>query len=205
MQAPQKPMTLTKSQKTRLFIVESMAETFNKRGYSGTSMSDVESVTGLSRGAIYHHFDNKEHIALAAFDYNFEKLCRLVEERMKRSKSFYEKLVVYPEIYHMIASDAIVSGGSPILNTATETDDSHGHLRDRAIKAIKKKEGMIAAIIDMGKRSGEFKKDTDSRQMAVAILSTLEGGLIMSRATNDPVRMKFVIATVRAMVESMVH
>lgn len=197
-------MTMTKSQRTRHFIVESMAEMFNKRGYSGTSMSDVETITGLSRGTIYHHFDTKEDIALAAFDYNFEKLCKLVEDHTKRSKSFYDQLVVYTEVYHMIATDS-VSGGSPIMNTAIEADDTNVLLRERAIRAIKKKENTIAGIIDMGIRSGEFKKGTDTRQLAVAILSTLEGGLTLSRTTRDPVRMECVSASVKALVNAIVN
>ena len=195
---------MTKSQRTRYFIVESIAEMFNKRGYSGTSMTDVETVTGLSRGTIYHHFDNKEDIALAAFDYNFEKLCKLVEDHTRTSRSFYDKLVVYAEVYHMIATDVFVSGGSPIINTAIEADDTNMLLRERAIWAIKKKENTIADIIDMGIRSGEFKKGTNVRQMAVAILSSLEGGLILSRTTQDPIRMACVTASVRALIDSMI-
>lgn len=197
--------SLSKAQRTRLFIVESMAEIFNKKGYAGTSMADVESITGLSRGTIYHHFDNKESIALAVFDYNFDRLCRLVDEQVELSKSFYEKLVVYAKVYQLIATDGAVSGGSPILNTASEADDTNILLKDRAIKAIKRNEFQISKIIEMGIRTGEFRKNTDAQKIAISILSTLEGGLMIARATNDTERMQCITTSVEALVQSIIN
>lgn len=197
--------SLSKAQRTRLFIVESMAEIFNKKGYAGTSMADVESITGLSRGTIYHHFDNKESIALAVFDYNFDRLCRLVDEQVELSTSFYEKLVVYAKVYQLIATDGAVSGGSPILNTASEADDTNILLRDKAIKAIKRNEFQISKIIEMGIRTGEFRKNTDAQKIAVSILSTLEGGLMIARATNDAERMQCITTSVEALVQSIIN
>lgn len=197
--------SLSKAQRTRLFIVESMAEIFNKKGYAGTSMADVESITRLSRGTIYHHFDNKESIALAVFDYNFDRLCRLVDEQVELSTSFYEKLVVYAKVYQLIATDGAVSGGSPILNTASEADDTNILLRDKAIKAIKRNEFQISKIIEMGIRTGEFRKNTDAQKIAISILSTLEGGLMIARATNDAERMQCITTSVEALVQSIIN
>ena len=65
---------LTKSEHTIHFILETVAPIFNKHGYAATSMSDLTSATGLTKGAIYGNFKNKEDLAIAAFKHTIKKL-----------------------------------------------------------------------------------------------------------------------------------
>ena len=59
---------MTKSERTRQFIIERSAALFNRKGYAGTSLNDIIEVTGLSKGGIYGNFKKgKEEIAVAAF------------------------------------------------------------------------------------------------------------------------------------------
>ena len=46
-----KETLLTKSDKTRRFIIEKTAPVFNKNGVAGTSLSDLTSATGLTKGS----------------------------------------------------------------------------------------------------------------------------------------------------------
>ena len=50
----------TKAEQTSEFIIQKVAPIFNKHGYYGTSMSDLTQATGLTKGAIYGNFKNKE-------------------------------------------------------------------------------------------------------------------------------------------------
>ena len=52
---------------TRAQLVASARELFGTRGYEGASTTDVLHETGLSRGAMYHHFRSKEDLFLAVF------------------------------------------------------------------------------------------------------------------------------------------
>ena len=51
-----------KSEATRSHIVEAAYQLFIERGYHGTSMRDVGREAGLTVGAIYNHFPNKEDL-----------------------------------------------------------------------------------------------------------------------------------------------
>ncbi|MEM6726478.1 MAG: TetR/AcrR family transcriptional regulator, partial [Bacteroidota bacterium] len=44
---------------------------FLKHGYKGVSLNDIIANSGLSKGAIYHHFDSKYAIYLAAIDHYY--------------------------------------------------------------------------------------------------------------------------------------
>lgn len=53
---------------TRAAIVESAFRLFIERGYEGASMADLVAVTGLSKGAVYHHFKDKDALHDAAIE-----------------------------------------------------------------------------------------------------------------------------------------
>ena len=62
---------ITKAEKTAAFIIETVAPIFNKNGYAATSISDITNATGLTKGAIYGNFTNKEDLAIKCFNYKF--------------------------------------------------------------------------------------------------------------------------------------
>ena len=59
---------MSKAEKTRQFIIEKTAPIFNKKGFAGTSLSDMTEATGLTKGSIYGNFADKDEVAMAAFD-----------------------------------------------------------------------------------------------------------------------------------------
>jgi AcrR family transcriptional regulator len=49
-----------KAEATRARLVEVAGELFGERGYEDTPIEDVLERTGVSKGALYHHFPSKE-------------------------------------------------------------------------------------------------------------------------------------------------
>lgn len=44
-------------------ILNAAAALFAEKGYAHTTLQDIIDATGLSKGAVYHHFQSKEEIA----------------------------------------------------------------------------------------------------------------------------------------------
>jgi AcrR family transcriptional regulator len=53
---------------TRQALVSAARARFARLGFAGTSLDDVVADAGLTKGALYHHFKNKEHLFLAVYD-----------------------------------------------------------------------------------------------------------------------------------------
>src|SRR5438067_7257975 len=107
---------LSKAERTRKFIVETTAPIFNKKGYAGTSLSDLTDATGLTKGSIYGNFANKEEVAAAAFDHNSAILRKQIQDRIQKAVTYYDKLLVYAQVYHSFTRATFPAGGCPILN-----------------------------------------------------------------------------------------
>ncbi|WP_353718484.1 TetR/AcrR family transcriptional regulator [Dyadobacter sp. 676] len=190
----------SKAERTRNFIIEKTAELFNRKGYAGTSMSDITEATGLTKGSIYGNFENKEEVALAVFEYNRSLVFNTVQAQLEKAATYYEKLMVYGRVYKDVIATVGNRGGCPILNTAVEADDTNVPLRLSAAKAIFSWKKSLVDIIQKGTEAGEFQKDIDAEEMAVSIIALIEGGVMISKVTNDYGNMDHVLATVQLLV-----
>lgn len=65
---------------TRSAILVKAAQHFSQNGYAGTSMSDLAEDLGLSKAAIYHHFESKESILMNLVQSTFQDMGEFVHE-----------------------------------------------------------------------------------------------------------------------------
>lgn len=196
-------MKLSKTELTRKHIIEKTADIFNKKGYAGTSLSDLTAATGLSKGSIYGNFTNKEEVALSVFEYNCSKLTDLVQKKIDQAPNFHDKLMAYANIYRKIIRGGINSGGCPILNTATEADDTNIPLKERAAAALLAWKNKIQQLIKDGITAGEFKAEVNVDQMALSIVSLIEGGVMIAKVTGKPENMDAILCTVEQLISQM--
>ncbi|WP_144888606.1 TetR/AcrR family transcriptional regulator [Lacibacter cauensis] len=176
----------TKAERTKQFIVEKTAPVFNEKGFAGTSLSDLTIATGLTKGSIYGNFENKDEVALAAFDYNFARITNYIKDRILQTDSAIERLLVYPEVYREFLSIPFLKPGCPLLNTATEADDTHPLLKERVAKALAYWKTSLENQIKRGIQRGEIKPDTKPTEIAVILISLIEGAIMQAKVTGKP-------------------
>jgi TetR/AcrR family transcriptional regulator, cholesterol catabolism regulator len=51
---------MTKSERTRLRILDAAAKVFRQRGYSGARLADIAAEAGIQTGSLYYHFESRE-------------------------------------------------------------------------------------------------------------------------------------------------
>lgn len=184
---------ISKSERTKQFIVERTAPVFNEKGYAGTSLSDLENATGLTKGSIYGNFENKDEVALAAFDYNFNRVTLYIKDKILAADNSIERLLVYPKVYRDFLKIPFLKAGCPILNTSTEADDTHPKLRDRAANALNFWKISIENQIKRGIQRGEIKADTNTTEFAVILMSLIEGAVMQAKVTGKSTELRIKI------------
>jgi len=184
---------MTKSEKTKLFIIEKAAALFNRKGYNGTSMSDIMEATGLSKGGIYGNFKRdgldkngvKDEIAIAAFQHAVEQVYEAIRERTSVIEHTLDKLKAVVYFYRERVLNPPVEGGCPIQNSAIESDDMLPVLREKVQSALAEWERRITRTLEKGIEKGEVKADVDKQEFATLFIGTLEGGILLARAQNS--------------------
>lgn len=184
---------LSKSERTKQFIVEKTAPVFNKKGYAGTSLTDLTNATGLTKGSIYGNFENKDEVALAAFDFNFNRVTNYIREQILAIDNSIERLLVYPKVYSNILSIPFLKAGCPILNTSTEADDTHTKLRDRAANALSFWKTSIENQVKRGIERREIKQNTNPTEVAVLLMFLIEGAVMQAKVTGKSTELRIAM------------
>ena len=196
---------MSKAQETRAKIIRQAAELFNQKGYAASSISDIMHATGLKKGGIYNHFKSKDELALAAFDYAESVLVQRVWSVVKTKRNAIARLNALVSSYLLYIDDPPVAGGCPILNTAIETDDTDSPLRDRALAAINAWRSLIVRIVERGIKKGEVKATVEPDEIATIIICNIEGALMMSKLTKNPVHLRRAIAHLQTYIQQHVE
>lgn len=194
---------MTKAEKTKQFIIEKTAPIFNKKGFTGTSLNDMTVATGLTKGSIYGNFGNKDEVALAAFDYNYGQISRHMIQQMHQKNTASEKLQVYLDTFAGFYTNPLLQYGCPILNTATESDDTHPELRKKAATAIEKWQIAIATLVAEGIRDGEFKPEEDVTAFAYGFIAVIEGGIMITKVTGNMAGLKSAMQVAQKMIMAL--
>ncbi|PHQ62250.1 MAG: TetR family transcriptional regulator [Maribacter sp.] len=183
----------TKAERTTSYIIETVAPIFNKLGYVGTSMSDLTEATGLTKGALYGNFENKEALALAAFEHNSKRLLSVIDEKLNSEGTSLEKLFVLTSFYRKYDVFTQEMGGCPIINVGIDSKHNNVLLAAAASETIKAVEGKIALVLENGVKNRELNLPVTPLQFAKQLFTMIQGAVAMFTITGDR---KYLINTV---------
>jgi len=170
---------------TSEFILDKVAPIFNKQGYIGTSLTDITKATGLTKGAIYCNFSNKEDLALQSFQLNISfaitplfKLVATIEGSLNKLYA----ITNYHRNYYDLVKDI---GGCPMLRVGVDTKFINPLLFKAAQNLSQKFTLGLTAIINDGIINNEIHPNTDPAKYAKIILSLIEGSSLLAFTHND--------------------
>lgn len=191
---------------TRENILRQAAALFNRQGFAGASMSDIMQATGLQKGGIYRHFESKEALALEAFDYAVAQMATRFTAALEGREHAIDRLEAIVGVFARLHDDPPVPGGCPMMNTAVQTDDAESPaLRDRARTAMDGLRTLIRQTVRKGIARGEVRADVDGDELATLMISTLEGGVAISRLYADGVHVSRAADAMRKYLDERVR
>jgi TetR/AcrR family transcriptional regulator, transcriptional repressor for nem operon len=193
---------MSKGEKTRRRIIAKAAPLFNRKGFESCSMQEISAATGLEKGSLYSHFETKEELALAAFDYAWSECSTARTGNLDQAGNSVDKLKLHIDNCITLPPFA---GGCPMLNTAIDTDDGNVVLRRRAQNALRGWVSFLTQIIEEGKDKGEIKASVDAGALSTLIISLVEGAFMASKLQKSKGPMLIVQQHLNAHLEIQVR
>jgi TetR/AcrR family transcriptional repressor of nem operon len=180
-----KKIGMSKSERTKKYIIEKSAPIFNTKGFAGTSLSDLTEATGLTKGSIYGNFENKEEIAIHVFTYGVGRMKQAIEDKLNSVAQPSYKIFAFLDFFLEYVFEPPVSGGCIILNTAVEADDNQPvlkkHVSERLTSLIK----YIQSLLEETSIDWQAQKNQNPESLAYAIFSSIEGAVMIARVQNN--------------------
>lgn len=191
---------MSKSERTRQFIIEQASPLFNSKGINSTSISDITAATKMAKGSLYVHFENKDELSYAVVDYTLNKLVNYVNKNIGRAKTAKDQLYAYLDAIRDTLNPP-VSGGCPILNFGMEADDTNDQICKLIHQTIEQSKQGISEIIRRGITNGEFQRNWNADEFAVKMFAMTEGGILMSRVAGNNQAINTVVGILQREIE----
>jgi AcrR family transcriptional regulator len=161
---------------TREYIIDKAVSLFLTNSYEAVSISDISNAIGFTKGALYHHFKNKEELFKAVvdkcfvvqeigFDVETGTLLEFTEACLNHAKQTLETIFSYTE-------------GCEIINYMSLIADSFRHypgFADQKIKFVIDETNKIKQIITRSIERGEIRSDIDTSLIAQSYFSNMLG------------------------------
>lgn len=193
---------VSKSEKTKAFIIETVAPIFNKNGYSAMSLSKITKATGLTKGAIYGNFENKEQLAIAVFQFSVRRILKDLNTHVNQGKTPLEQLFNVSTFYKNYYEYNIKLGGCPILNTGVDANNHNPQIIAKVRSYNERILDRFTNLIESCKASKEIKNTVDSELYAKRFFAMIEGAIYMSYIMEDKNYMKDLAVYMKQIIQN---
>lgn len=188
------------AQHTRDTIIKESANLFNTQGYKATSISDITKATGLTKGAIYRHFENKSDLEQQALRSMSKLMFTELGGAIQAAATFQLKMEAIFDFFSNYMNTPLYQGGCPLMNASIETDDTNTVLRQQAFNMLAQLKASVGKLLVNGIKNKQIKSDTDVAFYTTIIIAVLEGGIMMSKLERNSEAINTTIAHLRSIV-----
>jgi len=158
---------------------------FRRHGFVATSVDQICTEAGVTKGAFFHHFDTKEALAeacLAAWDERFKAM--FAAAPFQSLDDPLEKMLVALEFFAGLFDDPKMLKSCLAGTTVQEVAETHPVLRDAAQKCFASGERHFQSLLDDACRARDLKLDTAS--LAQLWMATMQGSFLLCKASGEP-------------------
>lgn len=180
---PEQKLT-KKGIETRRRIVAAAAGLMFERGVAGTSVEDVQKEAKVSSSQLYHYFKEKRELVQAVILYQTEQVLGAQEPLLSHLDSM-EALQTWRDAVIQLQVDREYQGGCPIGSLASELADMEPAARSALAEGFLQWEQAISRGLRAMRERGEMRADADPDRLALALLTALQGGLLMTQVRKD--------------------
>ena len=188
---------------TKERILRKSGVLFNTHGYKATSISDITTATGYTKGAIYRHFRSKAALEKETLFHLSHVMFEKMRTRIKSGETAGDKLRAIFRYFESYISNPEVKGGCPLMNAAIEADDANPTLRKEAVRILDILRDSVITILNNGIRYKQIRRETDAEYYATVIIASLEGAIMMSKLRGDNSDIRRVIRHLEAQLENI--
>ncbi|HEV2638079.1 MAG TPA: ScbR family autoregulator-binding transcription factor [Actinocrinis sp.] len=177
-----------RAEATRELLLRSAAHLFEQHGFAGTSISDISRRSGLTSGAVYFHYANKENLAVAVVEEHFAGWPPLIGRIAASPAPALDKLVFLGfEVARAFRDDILVRAGSRLW---TERKAIRAPLPVPFVGWI----DTVQALLEQGRDQGDVAPDVDCAAAASVLVCAFFGTHTVSDALDGRARIEQRVA-----------
>jgi len=181
---------------TRWRIVEAAMELFWLKGYASTSIADILSRSQVNSGSLYYFFPGKQDVLLAVLEAYRDGIgAMLLEPAWSGVEDPVEKVFALLAQYRRAIVDTECQYGCPIGSLALELHEPDPPVRERMAANFDAWTAAVRGCIQAAR--SRLPADVDADALAVFVLTTMEGGVMLARTYRNVAPFDAAVAQLR--------
>jgi TetR/AcrR family transcriptional repressor of nem operon len=178
------PKSRRNPERTRERLLQAAFDEVHRSGFRGTDLDSILGVAGVTKGALYHHFDNKEALGYAVVD---EVIAGSMLNKwllpLRNAEDPIVALAGLVESEPMTPND--IALGCPLNNLSQEMSPLDEGFRKRLAKVFDDWHGGIAAALREGQKRGLVRGDLQPSDAAWFFIAAYEGYVSLAKTSRD--------------------
>ena len=162
-------------------IIHESLRLFSLKGFLGTSLQDIISAAGTSKGGFYNHFQSKEDLFYYVLDEarriwrtknlaGLDEIDNPVDKIIKLLQNFRDQYLKDSENF---------PGGCVFITLSVELNDQRHHLSQEITKGFVGLKNMIRRLLEQGKETGQLNNNLDSSAVTEILFACILGASVI--------------------------
>jgi TetR/AcrR family transcriptional repressor of nem operon len=189
-------------ERTRGRLLRAAFQEMHRSGFRSADLEVILATAGVTRGALYYHFDNKEALGYAVVD---EVIATNLHQKwvqpLRNAKDPIDVLI------RIIQSESVkredVQRGCPLLNLSQEMSGLDEGFRSRTAKVYKDWHLAMTEALREGQKRRIVRSDINADETAMFVIAAWEGYVVLGKNSQDPRTMKTGQRRVSGHLESL--
>jgi TetR/AcrR family transcriptional repressor of nem operon len=189
-------------ERTRALLLQAAFQEMYRSGYRSADLDAILAAAGVTKGALYYHFDDKEALGYAVLE---EVMTRDLHKKwvqpLRNAKDPIGALIRIVQSESLKKED--VRRGCPLLNLSQEMSGLDEGFRRRTARLFGDWHDAVAGALREGQERGLVRKDIDANETATFLIATYEGYVVLGKNSQDPRMMRLGQRRVSGHLESL--
>jgi AcrR family transcriptional regulator len=201
--SPKRRVTgLRDSERTRERLLQAASREIYRSGFQSASLDTILAVAGVTKGALYYHFDSKESLGYAVVDEVIATAVRGTWVRpLQSGKDPIDALI--DAVQSIPVRPADVRGGCRLNNLAQEMSPLDAGFRKRLAIIFDAWREAVASVLREGQAHGRVRRDVEPANAAGILIAMVEGYASLAKNAQDPKVMKAGIRNIVGWLRSL--
>jgi AcrR family transcriptional regulator len=169
---------------TRSGLLRAAFQEVHRSGFQGTDLDSILRTAGVTKGALYHHFENKDALGYALVD---EFLTELT--RHKWLAPLAEAADPIEALARIVQSSSVkpkdIENGCPVNNLAQEMSPLDEGFRARLARVFDGWRRGVTDALRVGQERGLVRADLDPAETALFFIAAYEGYVSLAKNAQD--------------------
>lgn len=196
--------TQRKPDETRKQILDAAFQEIRRHGFQSASINDILARTGLTKGALYHHFPTKNALGFAVIDEVIRDFIHVTW--MVPIKNADDPVACLKAQNHRMleqVSEEQLLYGCPLNNLAQEMSAVDESFRERLKDLFDYWIEGIAETLRQGQARGLVRADADAMAAATFIVAATEGCIGLVKSARDLKPMQACVANLDCYLDAL--